>query len=249
MRITFFVALAVVILTACNNQSGTLADSEQKLAEMINKMNKAGKNTAKVLEFADAGAYTYVKLDDNGKVFWAAVTARPVEIGNTYFYVGEVVMKDFESEQLGMVFDSVMFIREFGELKPGNNQDIAGSAPHDHTKTGEHKGIHVERAKNGKTIAEIFSGKASLDGAKVIVSGQVVKINRDIMSRNWIHIQDGTESNGEYNLTVTSVLPVDFKVGDVLTFEGVLSADKDFGAGYKYSAILEEATWFRSKSL
>lgn len=249
MRLSFFITLAVVILVSCNNQSNSSSDSEQKLDEMINKMNMANKHTAKVLEFLDAGTYTYVKLDDNGKVFWAAITARPVEIGNTYIYVEGMMMKDFESEQLGRIFDSVMFIQDFGDIKSGNRKDIASSTPHDHTKTEAQRGIHVEPAKNGKTIAEIFGGKTSLNGTKVIVSGQVVKISKNIMKRNWIHIQDGTESQGNYDLTVTSVLPVDFEVGDVLTFEGVLSFDKDFGAGYKYIAVLEDATWYRSSSL
>jgi hypothetical protein len=249
MRITFFIALAVVILAACNNQSGTSADSEQKLTKLMNKMNKANQRTAKVLEFLDAGTYTYVKLDENGKVFWAAITARPVEIGNTYIYVEGMMMKDFESKQLERIFDSVMFIQDFGDIQPGNKHEIARSAPHDHIKTEAQRGIQVERAINGKTIAEIFSGKETLNGKKVIVSGLVVKISKNIMKRNWIHIQDGTESEGNFDLTVTSVVPVDFEVGDVLTFEGVLSADKDFGSGYKYSVILEDAAWYRSKSL
>jgi len=31
------------------------------------------------------------------------------------------------------------------------------------------------------------------------------------------------------------------QVGDVVTFEGVITLDKDFGAGYFYKVIMEEA--------
>ncbi len=250
MRLTFLIMLIVAILSACNNQTSTTSDKEQKLDEIMKQMDMANKHIAKVLEFMHAGTYTYVKLDNEGKVFWAAITARPVEIGKTYAYVTGMVMKDFESEQLGRVFDSVMFIQDFGDIKPGGSQNTAdASASHNHAKTQSQQGIRVEPAKNGKTIAEIFSNKSTLNGKKVILSGQVVKINTGIMNLNWIHIQDGTESGGDFDLTVTSAMPVDFEVGDVLTFEGILSTDKDFGAGYKYSVILQEATWFRTSSL
>jgi len=249
MRLTFLIMLIVAILSACNNQTSTTSDKEQKLDEIMKQMDMANKHMAKVLEFIDAGTYTYVKLDNEGKVFWAAITARPVEIGKTYVYVEGMVMKDFESEQLGRVFDSVMFIQDFADINHGSKQVKTSAAQHDHTKTDAQQGIKVEPAKNGKTIAEIFSNKTSLSGKKVIVNGQVVKISKSIMKRNWIHIQDGTESGGNFDLTVTSAMPVDFEVGDVLTFEGILSTDKDFGAGYKYSVILEEATWYRTSSL
>ena len=60
------------------------------------------------------------------------------------------------------------------------------------------------------------------------------------MERNWIHIQDGSEFDGKYDLTITS--QESFEVGQVLTLEGVLAINKDFGYGYSYEILLEEAT-------
>ena len=50
----------------------------------------------------------------------------------------------------------------------------------------------------------------------------------------------GDPAKGTNNLVVTTQdVP---KVGDVVTAKGTLHKDKDFGAGYKYQVIVEEAT-------
>ena len=59
------------------------------------------------------------------------------------------------------------------------------------------------------------------------------------MHRNWAHIQDGTKSGEQFDLTVTTMENV--KVGDVVIFEGTVSLKKDFGAGYFYEVIVENA--------
>jgi hypothetical protein len=59
------------------------------------------------------------------------------------------------------------------------------------------------------------------------------------MDRNWVHLQDGTSDSGSFDLTVTTEEEVN--VGDVLTFEGKIKLDKDFGAGYSYEVIMEQA--------
>ena len=60
------------------------------------------------------------------------------------------------------------------------------------------------------------------------------------MERNWVHLQDGTELEGKYDLTVTS--KESFQVGQVLTIEGILAVNRDFGYGYSYEILLEKAT-------
>jgi hypothetical protein len=78
-----------------------------------------------------------------------------------------------------------------------------------------------------------------LKGKVVNVKGKVVKFNKQIMNRNWIHIQDGTGNENEFDLVVTS--DQDTKVGDIIVAEGTLSVDKDFGAGYFFPVIVENA--------
>jgi len=90
------------------------------------------------------------------------------------------------------------------------------------------------------TISELFKNSASFAGKKVKVHGVVVKINKGIMGRNWIHIQDGTNFDGNFDLTITS--QEEPKVDDTVTLEGTVSVNKDFGAGYFYNVILEDGT-------
>ena len=73
-----------------------------------------------------------------------------------------------------------------------------------------------------------------------MVRGQVVKVNEGIMSLNWIHLQDGTDDAGNFDLTITTLETA--KVGDIVTFEGTVILNKDFGAGYSYELILEEGS-------
>jgi len=71
------------------------------------------------------------------------------------------------------------------------------------------------------------------------VQGSVVKLNNMIMNRNWVHIQDASIKNEKTDLTVTTDENV--AMGDIVAFEGKISLNKDFGAGYKYEIIMEDA--------
>ena len=50
---------------------------------------------------------------------------------------------------------------------------------------------------------------------------------------------DGTEFEGKFDLTATSGEA--FSVGQQLTLEGVVAVDLDFGYGYTYEVLLEQA--------
>lgn len=91
------------------------------------------------------------------------------------------------------------------------------------------------------TVAEIFAKSKELNGKTVRVRGEVVRYNPAIMGRNWIHIQDGTGDpmHNTHDLVATSTEKA--KVGEIVTVEGKLVANKDFGAGYTYAAIIEKA--------
>jgi hypothetical protein len=103
--------------------------------------------------------------------------------------------------------------------------------------------IKAEKAAgdNAYTVAEIFAKNKELHGKTVRVQGKVVKYNPSIMGKNWIHIQDGSGNpmQSTHDLVATSAESA--TVGEIITIEGRLAADKDFGAGYSYVAIIEEA--------
>ena len=61
------------------------------------------------------------------------------------------------------------------------------------------------------------------------------------MGRNWLHLQDGTgdATKQEHDLVVTTT--EEAQEGVILTVTGVVAADRDFGAGYRYKVLLENA--------
>jgi hypothetical protein len=103
--------------------------------------------------------------------------------------------------------------------------------------------IKIERAKgeNSYTVAEIFAKNKELNGKRVRVQGKVVKYNPAIMGKNWIHIQDGSGDPMQDTHDLVATSGAEATVGEVITVEGILAAAKDFGAGYMYKAIIEEA--------
>jgi hypothetical protein len=106
-------------------------------------------------------------------------------------------------------------------------------------KSVEKSDVKVQPAENGITIAELFAHKDTYAGKTVKIRGNVTKFNAKIMKKNWIHIQDGTEYSGKFDLAATSEIIV--QVGETITLEGKISLNKDFGSGYYYEVILEDA--------
>jgi hypothetical protein len=99
--------------------------------------------------------------------------------------------------------------------------------------------ISVEPGEGCITIANLLENKKSYSGKIVKVKGKVTKLNTQIMGKNWIHIQDGSEFQGEFDLTLTTDGIV--TVGEIVTFEGKIALDKDFGYGYNYAILMEES--------
>ncbi len=90
-----------------------------------------------------------------------------------------------------------------------------------------------------KTVEQVFAEQKMLSGKRVVIEASVTKVNNNIMGKNFLHIQDGTGTEGANNLTVTSQQMAD--VGDKLRVEALVTIDRDFGHGYLYPLILEEA--------
>lgn len=105
--------------------------------------------------------------------------------------------------------------------------------------SSEKKKVDIKHEEGILTIAEVLENRERLAGKGVIVKGEVTKYNPAIMGRNWVHIQDGTDYSGEFDLTITTSAEV--SVGDQVVFTGVLAIDRDFGYGYKYATIVEGA--------
>lgn len=91
-----------------------------------------------------------------------------------------------------------------------------------------------------KTVEALNQNKATLAGQKISAQGKVVKVNNGIMGRNFVHVQDGTGDANNNNLIVTSKETA--SVGDQVTISGVVAVNRDFGSGYSYPLLIEEAS-------
>jgi len=122
------------------------------------------------------------------------------------------------------------------ESKSALDQD---ATEHIASVTTDKKDVNVEKEEGTLSIAEVYENRKQLAGKEITVKGEVVKFNPSIMKRHWVHLQDGTEYNGEFDLTITTEDVV--TVGSQVVFTGVLAIDRDFGYGYEYGTIVENA--------
>jgi len=124
----------------------------------------------------------------------------------------------------------------FGEVTGGGSGGAKAQAAAEQIK--------VEKAKGADavTVSEAYEKAVKLDKKTVVVRGKVVKVSKGIMGKNWVHLRDGSGEAGKGTNNLVFTTQDDPKVGDVVTAKGTLYKDKDFGSGYKYAVIVEEAT-------
>ena len=227
-RLLFIVPLLLITFSSCTEKpkQNPVTKKEVKTSPKIHKVI--------VLKIQDGGNYTYLEVSENDKTYWIAANKMDVSKGDTLLFSQSMEMKNFKSTVLNKTFKSILFVdRISSSKKPVSILEHPKIKPQEKTK------VTVKRHKGSLTIKQIFADKKSLLGKTVKVEGKVTKVNSQIMNRNWIHIQDGTSYKENYDLLITSKANV--KVGSYVIMQGILSADKDFGAGYKYPVLVENA--------
>jgi hypothetical protein len=203
--------------------------------------------TATVVDKEQAPPYTYLQLAVDGETNWYAAPANTLTVGEQVIVpAGGLPMKDFYSKTLDRTFEMVYFV---GAIESVDAKPQAAELPPDHppiyTDSPDEKASvsfdfsGIEKPEGGKTVAEIHRESAALAGQNVVVRGKVMKVSDNILGRNWIHLQDGTGDALSHDLTITSKATAE--VGATVTARGILAINRDFGAGYKYDVILEDA--------
>ena len=205
--------------------------------------------TGTVAETMDSGGYTYARLQAAGKEdVWIAAREFSTKAGDVLTVGLDMPMQNFESKTLKRTFPLVYFVG--GVMRDGQRIDAPAEGAvakpalmTSHAPAAEPAASvePVAAPAGGMSIADVWAKRASLASKAVTVRGKVVKVNDQILGRNWIHLQDGSGSaqdkTNDLTITTTDVV----KLGEVVTVQGVLAIDKDFGAGYAYAAIIENA--------
>ena len=200
----------------------------------------AGNLAGKVVETMDAATYTYALIDTGAAKAWVAAPQFIVKVGDTLAVADAMPMNQYRSKTLNRTFEVVYFS---GNVRVNGKPAIAPSATANTPTPSAGKAANlanIPRAPNGQTVAEILEGKNKFAGQPIAVRARVVKYNAQILGKNWVHLRDGSGAEGTNDLTVTT--SVEVKVGDLVLVTGKLMTNRDFGSGYTYAAIVENAT-------
>jgi hypothetical protein len=203
----------------------------------------------------DAAGYTYLLIDTDQGSHWAAVRKTEVAVGDVVQVSAPMPMRNFTSEKLNRTFDEIFFassavvVSEDGSQTSAAPQGLPPGHPPmdsaaDQPKPGVSPSLHprdIPKLPDGYTVAELFARKTELVTQRVKLRGMVVKANKGILGKNWLHLQDGTGQEGTNDITVTSKTEY-AAPGTVVVVEGTLATDKDVGSGYFYPVIIEDAS-------
>ncbi len=194
-----------------------------------------------VLEVKDVDAYTYLRLKTANGETWAAVAKTAVAKGANVSVEDAEQMDNFESKTLKKTFPKIYF----GRLPMSASDAAKVNAAHASVvKKSEFSGnVKVAKATGAQayTVADIIGKAATLKDKPVTLRARVVKFSPSIMGSNWLHVQDGTGSAASATQDLVITTHEAAKAGDTVLLSGTVRTDKDFGAGYFYKVMLEDA--------
>jgi hypothetical protein len=215
------------------------------------------KARGKVLEVLNTAGYTYVRVQSEGAPErWAATTEFEVAPGDEVVFSTSMPMSDYESKTLARKFDVVYFADRIDIVRPDISSLLRPgmpAAPMDmpaapmqargSTASSVPPGVvldGIEKAPGGLTVAEILEKGNALSGKDVAVRGRVVKFTGGVLGKNWLHLRDGSGAGGAADVTVTT--EADAAIGDLVLARGRVATKQDFGSGYSYDVLIQDAT-------
>ena len=215
----------LILIVSCSSIEDKSTNSNAKWEHKI-----------KVEEVIQTTSYTYLLAEENGNSRWIAVSSMDTKEGDILYYNNGLEMVDFNSRELNRVFPNLLLVQIISDGKSempirktvsNNSNNVKKGVPITTKKDAEYVGI--------VTLNELFSNTQKYSGKVIEIKGKVVKFNPSIMGKNWIHIVD---DNGKNDLTITTQDVVE--LNNIVNFKGIITLNKDFGAGYKYAVIMEE---------
>jgi hypothetical protein len=236
---------AVSLAAGCKKEQAPKTAEQPKPAVEQPAQPAAAAKSGSVVETMNSGGYTYIQVDTGSEKIWAAAPEFAVKVGDPVVVPEGMPMVNYHSKTLNRDFDLVYFVDGImvgGEMAAPGAAKMPEGHPPMTAQSAAQNGVDlsgIKKVEGGQTVSDVFADKAKLAGKDVKVRGKVVKFSPAIMGKNWIHLQDGTGAEGTNDLTITTSETV--KVGDTVVVAGKLTTDKDFGYGYKYGVILEDA--------
>ena len=250
-RLPFILTVVLIITSACNKSPKVISSSDNKenpekstgiFSEDHSTHIKTtlplnnDLHTIVVKEILPTAKYVYLKVNENDEEFWIATRKQNINIGETYFYKGGLLKTNFESKEHSKIFEKIYLVTSLVKANHGGNTELDKLQTEQSINKNNATSTKKIVVKSGSIkISELVENFKKYEGKIIQLSGKCIKINPNIMGRNWIHIQDGSKDN--YDLVITSNTFV--KEGSMITIKATVTLNKDFGAGYKYNLILE----------
>jgi hypothetical protein len=227
------IVCAVAALAACAKQSAA--------PQAAKATPQQGTIKGTVAETIHSGGFTYVRLKTASGESWMVTGPVDVKVGSDVSVKTSMTVDNFESKSLNRTFPHMIF----GSIEGAT--PLAGAADHAEAMASQAAtdtaSTKVEKAEgsDARTVAEIWATKSALKDRRVVVRGKVVKFLPSIMGKNWLHVRDGSGTRAKGDDDIAVISDDTTTVGSIVTVTGTVRLDKDFGAGYQYPVIIEDA--------
>lgn len=242
MKSIYFLALTLFLLSCKDKPTVLQSETSQSIPQLSE--SKSSDNSTQNLETSahqilakevkHTEKYTYILAKEGEQEFWVAVPRQEIKVNTEYLYRDALLKTNFYSQEFNKNFDKIYLV---SSIIAANNH------PGGSTSDVESEITKVNSSPDPSAISlkSLFDSKTKFAGKTITVTGKCVKANYNIMGRNWYHIQDNTKSDGK-NLDLTITSNDQINVGEMVNFAGTIALNKDFGSGYKYEIIMEQAT-------
>ena len=261
MKYRFYLGILSLAIISCADKPKVISPSETTNTEysqgestgVFDKNNSLAKakstsppstngtvHHVKVLEVLPTEKYVYLRVSEEEEEYWVATGKQTIDIGKNYFFRDGLLKTNFESKEYNRMFDKVYLV---SKLVPENHahQNTPSVSPSKNTIASSPARKKIKPIEGSMSIKEVVEQASSLQGTEVQLTAECTKLNANIMGRNWIHLKDGSKDDYDFIVTSDQAIPE----GHIVTLKGTVGLDRDFGSGYKYDLLIENATVIR----
>lgn len=184
--------------------------------------------------------YLYLNVNEGAKNYWISTWKMPVNIGDKLYYENGILKLNFYSKEQKRFYDTLFLVSRIAKSPFINKKSIVNDViAKNKDDVINNSKLFKKNLKNIIPLKEIITNSESYKDKIIDVAGKCIKVNINIMGKNWIHIQQQDDNGEKYELVVTSQEKV--KVGEDCVFKGEVKTKIDLGAGYFYDVIVQDA--------
>lgn len=190
-----------------------------------------------LMDTLSGSRYSYLKVREGDKEFWLATLKRSYTLEEEYIFEKGIYKTDYYSTAFDRSFDEIYLVSDLRPAFSQGQQEALGNIFESKSPAKDLSTADIQAMDGAISIKELIENADSYVDQEVKLTAKVVKINANIMDRHWLHLKDG--SMDQFDLVATSQTAV--PAGHTINLKATLRKSVDFGAGYSYDLILENA--------